>query len=66
MNFKLQFYQGIPLRPIKRNYKHTKAKRFLINDTKQNVWISNKHLEHDGRLSKIKTSIIYSGKPKDS
>ncbi|WP_078598559.1 hypothetical protein [Evansella clarkii] len=50
MNFELQFYQGIPLRLIKRNYKKTKAKRFLINDTSQNVWIPNKHLTHDGTI----------------
>ncbi|MGX1195758.1 hypothetical protein [Metabacillus sp. SLBN-84] len=50
MNFKQQFYQHIPLRLINRNYKHYKAKRFLINDTSQNVWIPNKHLQHDGTI----------------
>ena len=27
-----------------------KAKRFVINHTNQNVWISNKHLEEDGTI----------------
>ncbi|WP_257834743.1 hypothetical protein [Salipaludibacillus agaradhaerens] len=50
MNYKLQVYQGIPLRLLKRNYKKAKAKRFLINDTSQNVWIPNKHLDHNGTI----------------
>ncbi|MCA1012806.1 hypothetical protein [Halobacillus halophilus] len=50
LNSKQQSYQGIPLRLIKRKYKHFKAKRFTINDTRQNVWIPNKHLDHDGTI----------------
>jgi hypothetical protein len=50
MNFNLQNYKGIPLRLIDRNYKDYKAKRFVINDTNQNVWIPNKHLELDGSI----------------
>ncbi|WNW25110.1 hypothetical protein RS399_04125 [Bacillus inaquosorum] len=52
LNTEQQSYNGIPLRLIKRNYKQYKAKRFLINDTNQNVWIPNKHLEQDGTIKK--------------
>lgn len=27
-----------------------KAKRFVINNTNQNIWIPNKHLEEDGTI----------------
>jgi len=50
LNFKLQNYKNIPLRLIKRNYAGYKAKRFLLNDTNQNVWIPNKHLEINGTI----------------
>jgi len=50
LNFKLQNYKNIPLRLIKRNYVGCKAKRFLLNDTNQNVWIPNKHLEINGTI----------------
>ena len=50
MNYNYQFYKGIPIRLIKRNYKNRKAKRFIINDTNQNVWIPNKHLKDDGTI----------------
>jgi len=50
LNFKLQNYKNIPLRLIKRNYVGYKAKRFLLNDTNQNVWIPNKHLEINGTI----------------
>ncbi|WP_121605345.1 hypothetical protein [Virgibacillus sp. Bac332] len=50
MNYNKQYYKDIPLRLIKRNYNKMKAKRFVINDTNQNVWIPNKHLESDGTI----------------
>ena len=50
LNFKLQNYKNIPLRLIKRNYVGYKAKRFLLNDTNQNVWIPNKHTEANGTI----------------
>ena len=50
MNYGLQHYRGIPLRLIGRNYKGKKAKRYVINDTNQNVWIPEKHLENDGTI----------------
>ena len=50
MNYDKQYYKDIPLRLIKRKYKSLKAKRFVINDTNQNVWIPNKHLENDGTI----------------
>ena len=45
-----QEYKGIPLKLIKRNYSGMKAKRFTLNNTNQNVWIPNKHLEDDGTI----------------
>ena len=49
LNRSLQFYKGLPLRLVDgRDYKHLKAKRYLINDTNQNVWIPNRHLEENG------------------
>ena len=45
MNYKTQYYKGIPLNLISRKYKNMKAKRFVINHTNQNVWIPNKHLK---------------------
>lgn len=50
MNFSTQFYKGIPLKLINRKYGARKAKRFIINNTNQNVWIPNKHLEEDGTI----------------
>lgn len=44
----MQYYKGIPLKLIDRNYYGMRAKRFTINDTNQNVWIPNKHLTEDG------------------
>jgi len=49
-NCELQHYKGIPLRLIHRKYNDMKAKRFVINETNQNVWIPNKHLEEDGTI----------------
>ena len=50
MNLKPQKYKEIPLRLIKRNYKNYAAKRYLINESKQNVWRPNKHLAEDGTI----------------
>lgn len=51
LNFEPQNYKGIPLKLIQRGYaKDSKAKRFTLNGTNQNVWIPNKHLEADGTL----------------
>lgn len=50
-NMDVQYYKGIPLRLICREtYRSNKAKRFTINETNQNVWIPNKHLEEDGTI----------------
>ena len=46
----IQYYKGIKLQLIKRNYKGYSAKRFTLNGTNQNVWIPNKHLDSDGRI----------------
>ena len=50
MNYKTQYYKGIPFNLISRKYKNMKAKRFVINHTNQNVWILNKHLKEDGTI----------------
>lgn len=50
MNYSTQYYKGIPLQLINRNYGKRLAKRFAINGTNQNVWIPNKHLDDDGNI----------------
>ena len=50
MNHGGQYYKGIPLNLINRSYKNSKAKRFTINGTNQNVWIPNKHLTGNGDI----------------
>lgn len=49
-NFNIQYYKGIPLQLIDRNYLGCKAKRYAINNTNQNIWIPNKHLTLDGTI----------------
>lgn len=46
----IQFYKGIKLELIKRNYNAHSAKRFTLGGTNQNVWIPNKHLEPNGKI----------------
>lgn len=46
----IQFYKGIRLELIKRNYKGYSAKRYTLGGTNQNVWIPNKHLEANGTI----------------
>lgn len=58
MDYKTQYYKGIPLNLISRKYKNMKAKRFIINHTNQNVWIPNKHLKENGTM-KEKENIDY-------
>ncbi|MDE6946049.1 MAG: hypothetical protein K2P14_02570 [Anaeroplasmataceae bacterium] len=50
MNFGKQYYKGIPLNLVNRKYGDRLAKRFIINDTNQNVWIPNKHLDSEGNI----------------
>lgn len=50
MNYEIQYYKGISLQLIDRKYGNRNAKRFAINETNQNVWIPNKHLEKDGTI----------------
>lgn len=51
MNLNTQYYRGLPLRLINRkDYKYKKAKRFIINNTNQNVWIPNTYLLDDGTI----------------
>lgn len=51
MNTNQQFYKGIPVKLIKRkDYANRKAKRYIIGNSNQNVWIPNKHLTEDGTI----------------
>jgi hypothetical protein len=50
MNFAPQYYKGIVIQLIDRNYKGKAAKRFTLNGTNQNVWIPIKHLQNDGTI----------------
>lgn len=51
LNLDLQYYKGVPLRQIDRkDYHALKARRFVLNDTNQNVWIPNAYLQEDGTL----------------
>ncbi|MDC2867533.1 hypothetical protein [Bacillus sp. BP-3] len=50
MNTEIQFYKGIKLQLINRNYKRYSAKRYTLNGTNQNVWIPNKHLQSNGLI----------------
>jgi len=50
MNYNFQYYKGIPIKLIKRNYEGRMAYRYAINNTNQNVWIPKKHLMEDGTL----------------
>ncbi|NCB03678.1 MAG: hypothetical protein EOM67_16220 [Spirochaetia bacterium] len=50
MNFNEQYYRGIPLKLIDRNYQGYNAKRYVINRTNQNVWIPNIYLLDDGTI----------------
>lgn len=55
LNFEPQYYKGIKFQLINRSYHRPSkaeghAKRFILNDTNQNVWIPNKHLDETGTL----------------
>ena len=58
MNYETQYYKGIPLNLVRRKYGNRNAKRFVINNTNQNVRIPNKHLKEDGTI-KITENIDY-------
>ena len=48
-----QYYKGIPLRLIvytEQHFSRLKAKRFLIGNSNQNVWIPNSYLTDDGSI----------------
>lgn len=53
MNYRTQYYKGIPLNLINRkDYAGKDAMRYTLNHTNQNVWIPKKHLEEDGTIRK--------------
>lgn len=53
MNLSEQIMYGIKLRLIPRkDYKNKKAKRYTLNNSNQNIWIPNKHLDLDGTIKK--------------
>ena len=50
-NLETQYYRGLPLKLIPRkDYPFKEAKRFIINNTNQNIWIPNKYLLEDGTI----------------
>lgn len=50
-NLGVQFYKGIPLRiDNKKRGRRRRAKKFIINESEQYVWISNIYLERDWSL----------------
>ena len=50
-NTKTQYYFGIPLTLIIRtNYDCVRAKRYMLYETNQNIWIPNCYLEEDGTI----------------
>ena len=50
LNFGDQFYKGITLRLISRNYSNYNAMRYTLNGTNQNVWIPMRHLDSGGTI----------------
>ena len=53
LNLSAQFYKGVRIRLIKRDYGTQRAKRFLLGKEKnnhQNVWIPNIYLNDDGTV----------------
>lgn len=47
------YYKGIRLDLIERNDYHSKkAKRFAINNTNQNIWVPNRHLNDLAEIKK--------------
>lgn len=50
-NTSIQYYHHIPLRLIERSdYGKKRAKQFSLNETKESIWIPNRHLHEDGTL----------------
>lgn len=50
LNKKDQYYKGIKLNLIDRDYKGKNAKRFIINGSNQNIWIPNCYLLENGTI----------------
>ena len=52
LNLEPQYYKGVTILLIKRNYNDYKAKRYMLGSRSsgQNVWIPNAYLEEDGTL----------------
>lgn len=52
-NTETQFYRGIPIRLIvytEEHFARLRAKRFMIGDSNQNLWIPNSCLSEDGSI----------------
>lgn len=50
-NTETQLYKDVPITQIVRqDYGTKKARRFVLNNSNQNVWIPNTYLEADGTL----------------
>jgi hypothetical protein len=51
LNTNTQYYKGVPLRLIiRKDYHVLKARRYLLNETNQNVWVPCQYLEEDGTI----------------
>lgn len=62
MNYKLQYYKEIPLRQIQRSYDGSKARRFTLNETNQNVWIPCRYLLEDGTIKEnVNIDFVFKG-----
>jgi hypothetical protein len=61
VNTGIQYYKDVPLRLIIRNDYHSlKARRFVLNNTNQNVWIPCQYLEADGTIkSNINIDFVF-------
>lgn len=54
-NTNVQYYKGIPIKLIVYTEKHfnrLKAKRFILGNSNQNIWIPNIYLTEDGTIKK--------------
>lgn len=50
-NLGIQFYKGIPLKAEnKKQNRRRNAKKFIINESKEYIWISNAYLDKDWSL----------------
>lgn len=62
LNLEPQYYKGVTILLIKRNYNDYNAKRYMLGSRSsgQNIWIPNLYLEEDGTLkSNINIDFVF-------